>query len=194
MRDSANGGEVPVFSVLDPSFNPGDAGFTPLSDQLFATEDPAYSESPPVLTALDDGRILAVWNERASSDIADMNIEGRIFNADGTPATAQFQIGTWGADGYDSQNTNYIDVAQTSDGNVVVGFVRSGTNGTEEPAFSIIDPSFAPTDPSFAVVSDIEIQQTDPGTYESPPVLAALGNGRFVAVWKENWLGDGDLT
>lgn len=195
VRDNENGGETPVFSVIDPSFNPGDAGFTPVTDQLFPDADAPGVESPPILTTLDDGRVLAVWNNTANADNGtDMTIQGRIFNNDGTASTDQFQIGNWAVDGYESRNIDAMEVSQTSDGNVVIGFVRNTSNGTDEPAFHIIDPSFAPTDPGFAVASDVEIQETDAGSYESAPVLASLADGRFVAVWKENELGDGNLT
>lgn len=195
VRDNENGGETPVFSVIDPSFNPGDAGFTPVTDQLFPDADAPGVESPPILTTLDDGRVLAVWNNTANADNGtDMTIQGRIFNNDGTASTDQFQIGNWAVDGYEARNIDAMDVTQTSDGNVVIGFVRNTSNGTDEPAFHIIDPSFAPTDPGFAVASDVEIQETDPGSCESAPVLASLADGRFVAVWKENELGDGNLT
>lgn len=195
VRDHENGGETPVFSVIDPSFNPGDAGFTPVTDQLFPDADASGMESPPILTTLDDGRVLAVWNNSANADNGTgMTIQGRIFNNDGTASTDQFQIGNWAVDGYDGRNIDAMDVTQTSDGNVVIGFVRNTSNGTDEPAFHIIDPSFAPTDPGFAVISDVEIQETDAGFYESAPVLASLAGGRFVAVWKENELGDGNLT
>ena len=195
VRDNENGGETPVFSVIDPSFNPGDAGFTPVTDQLFPDADAPGVESPPILTTLDDGRVLAVWNNSANADNGTgMTIQGRIFNNDGTASTDQFQIGNWAVDGYDGRNIDAMDVTQTSDGNVVIGFVRNTSNGTDEPAFHIIDPSFAPTDPGFAVISDVEIQETDAGFYESAPVLASLAGGRFVAVWKENELGDGNLA
>lgn len=195
VRDNENGGETPVFSVIDPSFNPGDAGFTPVTDQLFPDADAPGVESPPILTTLDDGRVLAVWNNYANADNGTvMTIQGRIFNNDGTASTDQFQIGNWAVDGYDGRNIDAMEVTQTSDGNVVIGFVRNTSNGTDEPAFHIIDPSFAPTDPGFAVISDVEIQETDAGFYESAPVLASLAGGRFVAVWKENELGDGNLA
>jgi len=191
--------DEPILNIIDPTIIPGQVGFAVASDILITENTSTTVQSPPVLTALDDGRVLAVWtvNGASNSNGVDGPIQGRIFNADGSADTAQFQIGLDGVDGFDGFDVDNFTVSQLQNGNVVIGFVQGFDNGVainEEPAISIIDPSQTPGTGTFAVLSDFQVQQTDTTTVESPPVIQAMADGRFIAVWHNNGSSDNGTT
>lgn len=84
------------------------------------------NQSPPKMVLLSDDRILYVWTDNALLDTTGVELQARIFNADGTPATGQINLGVLpavdGTDGYDWDN---LDLDLLSDGRVVVSYVRS---------------------------------------------------------------------
>ncbi len=187
-NSSESGGDEPVLSVINPSFDPGQGGFTVASNIEIQQTDPASSaESPPILTALSDGRVLAVWNNNAlADDNVNMEVQGRIFNADGTSAGNQFTVSNTAIDGSHAYDVQQMDVVETADGNVWIGFVSNTAEaGTDSPIATIIDPSVTAGQPGFVVAQDVEIQQTDGASYESPPILTTLEDGRVLAVWNE---------
>lgn len=176
------GGDEPVFSVLSPN------GMLIVGGVEIQQNDVTATESPPAIVALEDGRFIAVWvRNGAADDTLSMTIQGRIFNANGTPSTAEFQIGARAVDGSDFFDTDNLVLERLSDGRVVVGYVDSHAgDGTDYPMFSIIDTSPANGSPWQVVVADRQIN--DLSTPESaiigPPVIEPLGDGsRFVAVW-----------
>lgn len=149
-------------------------------------------QSPPKVVVLDDGRVLYVWTDYASTDGSlSACVNGRILNPDGTPATDTFAIGTLLIDGYDHYDDDNLDVTTLADGNVVVGYVRSTAEaGYDTPVMSIIDPTFAPTDPNFTVATDVVMVQNDTTTYETPPVLLPMDDGRFMTLWGNDGIYD----
>ena len=186
------GGDEPVFSIINPAVAPGGAGFAVASDVEFQQFDTTVLESPPAVTALADGRFMGVWSRNGLNDGEIVNVvRARIFNADGTAATGEFQLGTWAIDGADGYDVPNLTVNQLTGGNVVVSWVRAtNVTGTDEPVFSVIDPSKAPGSPGFAVAADVEMQQNDVTTHESPPAVQSLADGRFMAVWQRDGLAD----
>ena len=201
VRNTTNsGGDEPIFSIIDPSKTPGAAGFAVVSDVEMQQNDVTTYESPAAVQSLADGRFLALWvRDGSSDDLASMVMRGRIFNADGTAATAEFGVNTHGIDGDDNYDTNNYTLTQLANGNVVIGFVSNlnGGSGRQDPYFTIIDPSKAPGAAGFTVATDVRIdsQLTPTVTYVGPPIIQALndGSGRFVAAWVDEYTGDGYL-
>ncbi|OYU18874.1 MAG: hypothetical protein CFE34_08385, partial [Rhodobacteraceae bacterium PARR1] len=186
------GQEEPVFSIINPSVTPNGTGFYVAQNVEFQQNDVTIYESPPVVEVLSDGRIFAVWvRNGASDDIAGMDVQGRIFNANGTPATNEFTVGTWDADGFNNFDTPNLTVTELSGGNVVVAYVRNTAEiDNDEPVFSVLNPNVTPGTAGFAVATDIEMQGSDTTTFESPPVVSALPDGRFIAVWVKDGSSD----
>ena len=59
-------------------------------EALIVNTETTGFQSPPKLLTLSDGRVLFVWvNDGLSDDLRTMELQGRIYNADGTPATGQ---------------------------------------------------------------------------------------------------------
>ena len=192
--------DEPVFSIINPALAPTDPGFAVISNVEYQQNDVTVLESPPAVTALADGRFMAVWaRDGLADDSLSMTMWGRIFNADGTPSTGDFQIGTRAVDGYDGFDTDNFVITQLANGNVVVGFDSSlaGGGSRQDPHFTIVNPNIAPGSPGFAVASDVRINDQAPAvtTLEGPPIIQALpdGTGRFVAAWVDETDGDGHL-
>lgn len=187
------GNAEPVYTVLDQN---GATVFSTAEVEGADTESQwTVWESPPVLHALDDGRFLALWvNDGYSDDLASMTLEGRIFNADGTPATGDFRIGSKSVDGFDGFDNDHISVVTLGNGNVVISCVEnSGTSGdgSTHSHFTILNTTANGT----PVISDVRIPQAPDHPYSGPAELAALGNsGYFVAVFAEGDAAFGTKT
>ena len=183
-RSYANGAprDQPIASIIKSD------GTVLSSDiQLVQTEGPGTYESPAVIQALADGRWLAVWSNDGLGDAADMLIQARFMNADGTPAGNQFLLSTIAVDGTDGYDVPYFSVTQLAGGNIVVEWVRNNNSGApyDQPIATIIKPD------GTVVASNIQMVQNEgPGTYESPAVIQALADGRWIAVWSNDGLGD----
>ncbi|WP_434620068.1 Hint domain-containing protein [Tabrizicola sp. M-4] len=150
-------------------------------------------QSPPKMLLLSDGRVLHVWTDSALADTTAVELQARIFNADGTPATGQFNLGSLpavdGSDGYDWDN---VDLDLLPDGRVILGYVRSAAEtGGDEPVFAILTPG-----PSSLTITNpaTEIQSSDTTGSESPPVTTVLANGNVLFVWSNNALSDNNTT
>lgn len=177
-------------TILDGGLLPGDPGFVVAQDVIIQSSDTTTYESTPILTALDDGRLLAVFTKGNGG--SDQELTGRIFEADGTPATDDFAIGSLGVDGTmwgDSERNIYVE--QLSGGNIVIGIAKEDADSTtgvdntaHQPVIHIIDPSLDPSDPGFAVLEDEPVRTADnDGAYESAPRIVALDDGGFMTVW-----------
>lgn len=174
------GDDEPVFTVISAS------GLTVRADVEFQQNDTTAFESPPAITALSDGRFMAVWSKNGlSDDTATTTVQGRIFNANGTPATAEFQVGQQAIDGSDFYDTDNLVIRTLGDGKVVVGMVQSwSVAGRDWPQFSIIDPSKTPGSLGFSIISNVQINDFTTNTQVGPPLIEPLGpSGNFVAVW-----------
>ncbi len=180
------GYDEPIYSILSPT------GTVLMSDAEIQQNDTTTYESPAAITAMADGRWAAVWMKNGIYDnSSSATLQGRIMEADGTVSTDEFQVGNLAVDGYNSYDMDNFVLQELSDGKLVVGFVRSTSeSGQDRPMFSIIDPSFAPNQSGFEVASDIQISQTADQFYIGPPVIEAIGNGNFVAVWGDGYTGD----
>ncbi|WP_439103942.1 Hint domain-containing protein [Celeribacter marinus] len=187
---TASAPHEPVMTILDGDLLPGDAGFVVAQDVIIQSSDTTTFESAPILTALDDGRLLAVYTKDTGG--SNQELTGRIFEADGTPATDDFAIGSLGVDGTmwgDSERNIYVE--QLAGGNVVVGIAKEDADSTtgvdntaHQPVINIIDPSLDPSDPGFAVLEDEPVRTADnDGAYESAPRIVPLDDGGFMTVW-----------
>ncbi|NBO20904.1 MAG: hypothetical protein EBU97_02910, partial [Rhodobacteraceae bacterium] len=186
-QESGFGTDTPVATILNPSVAPGSAGFIVAKNLVMHQTDVLNVESPPVTTVLADGRYFAVWiRNDLSDDTTTMKLGARFFNADGTPASAEMQVGTWAAEGYDGYDAAHLSVRQLAGGNIVVAYIRNtAENGGDEPVFTILSSTGA------VVRADVEMQQFDTTNAESPPAITALADGRFMAVWVKDGPTDG---
>lgn len=191
VRIGTSGGEEPVFSILNPALDPTAPGFVAVSNVEIQLSDTTSSESPPVTTVLSNGNVLFVWSNNAlATSSLTTTLEGRIYNpSTGTWVTDDFQIGTQAIDGSDTFDVNSLSIVPLSGGNVVVGYVRSNVEtGFREPVYAVLDQN------GNTIIANAEIEGTDTETqatvWESPPVLTALADGRWMAVWANDGMSD----
>jgi Ca2+-binding RTX toxin-like protein len=185
-----------VFSGIDNNAGPDTS--TPYSPGTITPSvvntGVAGNQSPPKMIVLADGRVMYVWADNATADnVATMDLQLRIFNADGTPATDQISLGSWpaisGADGFDWDN---LDLDRLPSGDIVISYARNqAETGGVEPIFSIIRPG-----PSgiTTILSPIETQSNDVTGIESPPVTTVLPNGNILFIWSRNGTLDDSPT
>lgn len=190
--NTAAGGEAPVFAIATPGAT-GLTVTTPATD--IQASNASGSESPPVTTVLDNGTILFVWSNNAlSDDTGGMVLEGRIYNpATASWASGEFTIGSVGVDGSDGYDLANLSAITLADGNVVIGWLRNNEEaGEDEPVFTILSQTGAVIRPTTEVEgSDGEAQDTP---WESPPVLLALSDGRWMALWVNDGLSDDETS
>ncbi|MEL7061341.1 MAG: hypothetical protein AAGN46_15060 [Acidobacteriota bacterium] len=98
-----------------------------------------------------DGDFVVVWNSfgSAGSDTSGSSIQGQRFASDGSPVESEFQI--------NSYTTGFQDspiVAVDSDGDFVVAWTSSGSNGTDSSGYSIQAATVS-------VQADLVITKTD---------------------------------
>ena len=183
-------GHTPIMTIINPNVSPTSSEFFVAQDVVVQQNDITTHESAPILEVLDDGRILAVFLKDSGN--SSEPLYGRVFNADGTPSTDEFKIGTytvdgttWG-DGY--ENNVYID--KLENGNIVIGIAKEnsedgGVDDTKhQPMINIINPSFTPNEQGFVVASDVAVRSQDNnGSYESAARVVALDDGGFLTLW-----------
>lgn len=149
-------------------------------------------QSPPKIVTLADGKTMYIWiNDAVTDGSTNAEIQTRLYNADGNPATDQISLNALAAvDGYDGFDWDSLDVDMLPDGNVVISYVISGGDagsGAERPVFAIVEP----TDTGVNIVQGTTtIPEIDGSTYQSPPVTTVLDNGNIMFVWSENATGD----
>ena len=153
------------------------------------------SQSPPKMILLADGRIMHVWAENGASDgVTTMDLQLRIFNADGTAASNQVSLASWPAiSGNNLFDWDHLDLDRLASGDVVISYARnSAETGGTEPIFGIVRPNTTASGVT-VITSPTEVQQSDVTAVESPPVTTELPNGNVLFVWARNGTSD-DIT
>jgi hypothetical protein len=143
-------------------------------------------QSPPLSLVLDDGRVLHVWVDNATYVSGTfMELQARIFHADGSPATDQINLDSLPAvGGWDAYDWDNLDLDLLTDGRVVLSYVRNSSEaGDDEPVFAILNPT--ETGLNIDLPATI-VQSNDTTTYESPPITTVLDNGNILFVWTKD--------
>ncbi|RXI43520.1 hypothetical protein CRU99_07145 [Malaciobacter mytili] len=185
-NEYTSGNHKPVINIIDPSKNPTDNDFKVANDVNVQGQDNPGYESAPKIVELEGGKFMTVWYGGAGYDNAGgyRKLYARIFNEDGTAAGDQFVLTQNSIDGWNVINVPIFNLETLSNGNIVIGWVRNSDNpGNDAPMIAIIDPS------SGKVISGSEMQintsVVSGQTYAGPPIIKALGDGNFVAVWHD---------
>jgi hypothetical protein len=131
----------------------------------------------PMVGADGSGSFVVVWSSygSAGSDGDYDSIQGRRYDAEGTPQGAQFQVNS-----YTTRNQSEPVVAIDGSGRFVVVWVSSGSAGSDGDYGSIqgqrYDAGGTPQGSEFQVNTYTTDSQLD-------PAVAAAGSGSFVVVW-----------
>jgi hypothetical protein len=152
--------------------------------------------SAPVFTLLPDGKYFAAWYWNSLSDPAG-TVQGRLFNADGSPAGGVLGFDTsisWRVEGDNTLDTPPLHAVTLANGNVVVSWMADASanaesNNTTAPVQSIVTVSG-----STATVGTPSIVNTGAiAGDQSAPMMISLDNGNYVAIWYSNAIISGGM-
>jgi hypothetical protein len=124
------------------------------------------------------GGFVAAWDSTGSSgtDTSDRSVQGRLFDADGSPVGDEFQVNT-----YTTGRQTGAAVGPSGAGGFVVAWASDGSGGTDSDWFSIqaqrYDADGSPAGEQFQV----NTYTTDA---QVAPAIAQDGVGGFVVVWQ----------
>ncbi|WP_274705552.1 DUF4214 domain-containing protein [Salipiger pentaromativorans] len=182
--ERADGGLTVVWQVLDQDGSNWGI-FARQVDSLGAVSGAEYqinatvlnAQAEPAVTALADGRLLAVWSS-ASADGTTVDIVARFLDADGLPIGAEIQVNE-SATGLRAAP----DVAVLADGGLVAVWQDDTTGGIFGRMF---DTSGAPLGSEFRIDSDV-------GDQAALPSVVAVPTGGFLVVYQDGDSATGDV-
>ena len=147
----------------------------------------SYQRMPAVASDAQGGFVVA-WSSygSAGNDIFVSSIQARRHNASGTPLGPEFQVNSYTIGGQ-----AFPAVASDPQGNFVVVWQSSGSNGPDASAYGILgqrfDASGAPVGSEFQV----NTYTTNDQRY---PAIASDALGNFVVVWESLGSSAGDTS
>jgi Ca2+-binding RTX toxin-like protein len=177
------------WSSTDASQAPGpeiharifNADGTPAGAEFKMNSTPVNSLSrEPDIEVRADGRFIAVWTTGTAGS-GGINIQARLFNADGTPSGGDFRVNS-------GSGTN-VDAALgiLSDGRFIATW--TGDSGNGDGSLTAIRARVFNADGS-AAGADFVVNSTTAGWQQGANV-AILANGGFVVTWDSQDTGDG---
>ncbi len=178
------GGLVIVYE--DDSPNDGNVGTTVKGKIISATGQAVEFQVPqtsdtehwdPQVAALNDGRFVVTWTTLDQySQFYDENVFARIYNADGTAATDQFQVNTT-----TTWNQKQTSVTALRNG----GFAVSFTNDVENEQFDFGDISVQLFTASGAKDGAETVINRTTRAHQSNSIIKELADGRVVVAWED---------
>jgi len=138
-------------------------------------------KSAPTITALNDGGYLMAWYNFGYSNPGGALL-ARVFNADGTPRTAEFAVGTSRVEGSEL-NSPPLVATTLANGSVVLTWV-SEENGTSTQSTEIVQ-SLVTIGSGSASASVQSMVNTTTASHQGLPVVVALTDGRYLTFWQD---------
>ncbi|MCU7869878.1 MAG: tandem-95 repeat protein [Candidatus Thiodiazotropha sp. (ex Lucinoma borealis)] len=149
--------------------------------EFLVASEASDSETNPSVTTFSDGGFVVTWQDQTSGVMA--WTDARVFNADGTAATSEFQVST----GVDGDNEGYQPSVLALNGTEFVVVWANETGGvTYEIAGQIYDRTGSTVGSQFTVGSLLGAG----GLFGAQTEVTLLEDGGFAAVWRTN---DGSL-
>ncbi len=161
---------------------------TQVGTETLANTSTVENQVAPIITPLANGQYVVVWVDYLLTgafnftNTANADLRARIFNADGTPAGAEFTVNTTTAGAQ-----LFHSVTTLSDGNFLVAWqdgVGTLIGGAGAPNAVIRAQEF--TAAGVAVGSEFTIGSA---TQRYWPSISAMPGGGFVAAWQEGTSG-----
>ncbi len=159
-----------------------DASGAKMGDQLVADILTERSQSEPAVATLTNGDFVLTWTDQSQYGTVGTEVKGRVFHADGTPASSAFAVNTEQAD-----NQSEATVIGLSGGNFVVAWADS--SGTRSiPGMAIVAQMFDPA--GNRIGNEIVVDNGRNDNQKHQPAIAALKEGGFVVSWSQQAFGD----
>lgn len=155
---------------------------SPASSDFVVNTTIGDRQEHPSITAMSDGRFIAMWNSDDAGDGDGNSIRARIFNTDGSAAGDDFVVNSTGV------NNQYAPVATTlADGRFVAAWFSydSGDGDSQCIRARIFNEDGSAAAPDFVV-------NTIGNGGQLSPEIASLSGDRFIITWYSSDAGDGD--
>ncbi|GAA6163901.1 hypothetical protein NBRC116590_16050 [Pelagimonas sp. KU-00592-HH] len=149
-----------------------DADGNAVGGNVLVNTSNTISQSNPRVDVLRDGEWVVTWNTWDGGDAA-TEVVARVFNADGTPKGAQFQINS-----FTTGEQHSPEIAPMKTGGFVVVWTSDGQDGDD---VGIRAQRFDSS--GVKIGSEIGVNTTTAGKQYAPKI-AALKNGDFVVTWQ----------
>jgi hypothetical protein len=159
-----------------------DANGSPLGSEFLVNVTTAYSQARPAVRYFGDGRFIVVWESWKQDAPAESGygVFARVFNADGSAATGEFQVNT-----YTSDYQWYADVETFDDNGFAIVWCSWGEDGDGGAiALQRFDAAAQKVGPEVIV-------NTSTAYYQWLPKVRKMPGGGFCVVWS-SWKQDGD--
>lgn len=128
-------------------------------------------QKEPAVAALADGGFAVAWVS-AYQDGSDMGVYGRVFGADGAPASDEFPVNE-----FTLGDQEHPDIAATGDGFVIVW----QSEGQDNDGFGIIAQRFDPDGTKVGGESPANAWTVDHQRY---PSVSSFADGRYAIAWE----------
>ncbi len=147
-----------------------DSAGMPLTDRFMVNSYTTGSQANPAVASTQSGSFLVVWQGSPDGTISGNEVKGRMFGADGLPATDEFQVNT-----HTDMFQGEPSIAAWDNGDFVVVWTSVVFGQAADIAGQRFDSDGDPIGTEFAVNSYTTLAQ---GT----PQVSTTSNG-FVATW-----------
>lgn len=134
----------------------------------------AGNQSQPAIAALADNRFVVVWTS-AGQDGNGNGVFGRIFQPDGSPGTADFQVNT-----FTQGNQDNPAVAALPDGGFVVAWTSAGQDGSVDGVYAQAYNANGTRDGA-----EFRVNTFTTGAQNFPDIVPLAGNA-LGFVWQSN--------
>ena len=154
--------------------------------EVLLTTAPGSNQLAPSITALSNGRFVASWLDQTLSFGTEVSnqIKARVFNADGTPFSSDFQVNTITTDiQFDAR------VTALTNGRFVVSWTDNSQSVTDPSSLAIRAQVF---DASGAAVGAEFLAATNLANKQEHSDIMGLSDGRFVIAWVDGSFVGGD--
>lgn len=139
----------------------------------------SFSQREPALTALADGRFVAVWTDpsQSSDDTEGQAVRAQVFNADGTPYGAEFLVNTTTA-----RTQSAPALTALADGRFVAAWEDQSQSGGDTNGVAVRAQIFNANGSKSGTEFLVNSTST---SFQLNPALTALTNGQFVVAWTD---------
>ncbi len=135
------------------------------------------------ITTLANGRYVLTWAEHENTN--GYEVQGRIYNADGTTVAAPFLVNTFVA-----YNQRHSDIAATPDGGFIVVFGSAGTEPSGDGHANILIQRF--DENGTKIGAHVRVNAWTWDNQDQPQIVALTGGGYMVSWISTNQDGSGN--
>ena len=153
-------------------------------DELQINDQTAGGQRWPAVSMTPDGAFIVVW--ASPGDGSGESIQGRRFDALGTPLAGQFQVND-----YTTGAQSYPAVASRADGDFVVVWSSLGSGADDQITYSIQGRRFASDGSALGAAFQVNAYTTGD---QDRPVVRWASDDHFVVVWTSQGSGGDDSS